>query len=303
MARWTHGAPVRIGIAVFSGTGNTLFVAQQLAAELRRFGSSVTLLQIDADAVCAARDGDPSYRPETYDLFGIGHPVLGFGPTPLVEQFAGALPSGTARLFVFKSAADSHSINNTASDDLIATLTRKGYEVFHDFLYVMPCNFIVRYPRALSLQIVDTAIVRAREHARDLVSGVPSRLRPHRFWRVIARVMHTLESKYGRKQFGRALGATDGCTSCGRCVRNCPVQNITRDRDRVAFGNACLFCMRCVYDCPERAIAANGMSWCIIRGGYRLSDFINASDRHRTFITSRSRGYWKHLRRYFSVPW
>lgn len=65
------------------------------------------------------------------------------------------------------------------------------------------------------------------------------------------------------------------------------------------FGENCLFCMRCVYNCPARAIHARGMNWCIIKDGYQLNDYLEATDKDRIFITRNSRGYWKHFLEYF----
>ena len=286
---------MRIGIAVFSGTGNTDYVAKLLAGELRRCGVSVDVHPIDSSSVHAAQAGMASFNPASYDLYGIGHPVLGFGPTPLVIRFAEALRPGRGRMFIFKSAADSHAINNSASGELIRIVERKGYEVFHDYLYVMPCNWVVSYRRSLNLQIVDSAKEKALCHAQALKAGVAAHLRVHRAWRWIARFLHNLESKYGRRQFGNALRATESCTLCGKCVERCPVRNVRREGRQIRFGNDCIWCMRCVYGCPEGAIDARWMKWCVVGGGYRLSDYLNTPDLDRTFITSRSRGYWRHF--------
>jgi flavodoxin len=60
---------MKIGIAVFSGTGNTAYVVELLGKELRSLGATVDIRQIastnmDADTI----DFDPS----CYDLVGIG---------------------------------------------------------------------------------------------------------------------------------------------------------------------------------------------------------------------------------------
>ncbi|MBT3274708.1 MAG: hypothetical protein HN368_16235 [Spirochaetales bacterium] len=239
------------------------------------------------------------FNPACYDLFGIGHPVLGFGPSALVSSFAEALVRGRGRVFIFKSAADNHPINNTASEELIRIVEAKGYDVFHDFLYLMPCNWFINYQRPFNLQIVDKAKIKALQHAKELTAGTNSRLRPCRRWRWIARILHRLESRYGRKQFGRALQTTTNCTLCGRCIKDCPVQNIREENHRIRFGNNCLWCMRCIYSCPETAIDARWMNWCVVKGGYRLSEYARAPDVDRTFVTRGSRGYWKHFRQYF----
>lgn len=294
---------MNIGIAVFSGTGNTAYVAAVLAKELRGFGTSVEIHRIDSSNAHLGEGSGvaPDFHPARYDLVGIGHPVLGFGATPLVLRFVAALPHGRGRMFIFKSAADNHCINNAASEDLIRILEGKGYDVVHDFLYVMPCNWILSYQRRFNLQIIDIVGVKAEHHALELMKGTRSRMPVFRGWRRLARFFHYLETNYGRKQFGKALRATKDCTRCGLCIINCPVENIREDKQQVGFGENCLWCMRCVYNCPTKAIDAQWMNWCIVKGGYRLEDFLGASDAERTFITDQSRGYWNHFQEYFKT--
>lgn len=44
------------------------------------------------------------------------------------------------------------------------------------------------------------------------------------------------------------------CIGCGRCARNCPVQNLLwKDGHILPQGN-CMFCYRCVNLCPQKAI-------------------------------------------------
>ncbi|MCI6887659.1 MAG: 4Fe-4S binding protein [Lachnospiraceae bacterium] len=56
---------------------------------------------------------------------------------------------------------------------------------------------------------------------------------------------------------GLVLKAGKGCTKCGLCAKNCPVQAI----DPVNFkadSKKCISCMRCVKQCPENARTVNG---------------------------------------------
>jgi len=289
---------MKIGIAVFSGTGNTAYVTGLLAKELQILGASVEIHPI-ASTIFSPDGRSIRFDPTCYDLVGIGHPILGFGATPLVMRFTEALPRGQGRVFIFKSAADNHRVNHSASEDLIRILEDKGYDVVHDFLYVMPCNWVLSYQRRFNLQIIDKAREKAACHARQLMEGRNTRLPVYRGWRWFARLMHYLENNYGRKQFGSSLRANKNCTQCRKCVNNCPVMNIRMEEGGIRFGDNCLWCMRCVYNCPVKAIEAPWMNWCIIKEGYRLEDYLEAPDRDRTFITSGSRGYWKHFWEYF----
>ena len=50
--------------------------------------------------------------------------------------------------------------------------------------------------------------------------------------------------------------ATDACTGCGRCARNCPLLTISMDAGkRPRWKGQCAMCLRCYHQCPNHAVA------------------------------------------------
>lgn len=47
------------------------------------------------------------------------------------------------------------------------------------------------------------------------------------------------------------IKVTSGCTNCGVCIKNCPVQAISRTDPKVVDEARCITCMRCVKVCPN----------------------------------------------------
>ena len=290
---------MKIAIIVFSGTGNTLYVSELLSKALQNLGATVDTLtlglkQKELEDVQQLRENIA-----TYDLFGIAFPVLGLGAPANVLDFAMSLPLGKNNIFLFKSAADNHSVNNAASEEIEQILRAKGYDVFHDFLYLMPCNFMVSYPHALNLQMIDTATQKASRHAKELMEGKRSKLFISPFCHFIAKWVHYLESEYGRQRFGISLHATSSCLGCLTCVQNCPAGNITHEGKGLKFHERCLFCMRCIYQCPAHAIHAQNYNTFVIKEGYQLQAYLGSKEYNRVFITPKSKGFWKHFRDYF----
>ena len=292
---------MKIAIIVFSGTGNTLYVSQLLANELQTLGAIVHRITLGVTQEEREETQRLTKNVAAYDLIGIAFPVLGFGAPANVLDFVKSLPLAHTKVFLFKSAADNHQVNNAASEALESILALKGYDVFHDFLYMMPCNFMVSYPKVLNFQMIDTAKKKALFHARELMEGKRAKLHISKLWHLIARWGHFLESQYGRVYFGMALHASSSCTLCLTCVKHCPAGNIKQEGQVLIFHNKCLFCMRCIYQCPSHAIEAKKYQWCIIKEGYTLASYLNTNEQNRVFITQKSRGFWSHFRCYFDA--
>ncbi len=48
--------------------------------------------------------------------------------------------------------------------------------------------------------------------------------------------------------------STDACISCGKCVENCMTNNITLKDGKPVWGKNCTHCMSCICKCPAEAI-------------------------------------------------
>lgn len=55
------------------------------------------------------------------------------------------------------------------------------------------------------------------------------------------------------KDFNKKLYTDEKCIKCKQCVRFCPVQNITFDKQPI-WGSQCVSCFGCVNRCPQDAI-------------------------------------------------
>lgn len=59
--------------------------------------------------------------------------------------------------------------------------------------------------------------------------------------------------------------ATNQCTGCGACVRNCPLNNISLVDHKPSWGTECTHCMACICKCKQNAIEYGKKS----KGKYR----------------------------------
>ena len=51
-----------------------------------------------------------------------------------------------------------------------------------------------------------------------------------------------------------AFRADQTCTGCGKCVKVCPLNNITMKDKKPVWGKHCTHCMACICYCPAEAI-------------------------------------------------
>lgn len=289
-----HG---KTAIFYFSGTGNTELIAKLFAKALSNRGQDVDLYRVEH-----VLQGIRSVDYEAYNLIGIGHPVLGFGASSIVERFVEQLPDckGTP-VFVFKTASSPHYVNHGASNPLLHTLRKKGYSPFHNSILAMPCNFYMKYDDRLNKQLYQAAQCKVELFADEIVNEIPRNLRIHPALERLLRMVYYWEERQGGKYFAKGLRVTDACTLCLKCVRSCPKSNITNSRDGIVFSQNCLLCMRCIYSCPQKAIRATRLKSSVVdpyTGGPNLQALMKDSENDGRFVTPRSRGYYKHFIKY-----
>jgi flavodoxin/ferredoxin len=282
-----------ISLFYFSGTGNTQVVAEMLAKAFEQHGAQAKTARIEH-----VLQGKAQFKPEAYDLIGIGHPIHGFDAPRIVYDFVDALPQVEGkRTFIFKSAADFISVNNGASKTAIKRLRRKGYDVFYDRIVCMPSNWAMKYDDEFSKQLCFTAIAKTEHMAGEVLEGRERKLRIKPLLRWIAKLTSRGED-LGARLFGKMLTVSDACIDCGQCVGNCPTANIHRENGKITFGYNCVFCMRCIYACPQQAIAPRFGTFCVIKDGYDIRAIIANADIEGNFITEETRGFYRHFWKY-----
>ena len=47
---------------------------------------------------------------------------------------------------------------------------------------------------------------------------------------------------------------SDKCTGCGKCERECPLNNIHLENGKPVWADQCTHCMKCICGCPEEAV-------------------------------------------------
>ncbi len=253
-----------------SGTGNTLRVAQWLAAQARARGLTAEVHDVETARVA------PLARPERGDLLGVLMPTHAFTAPWPVLRFVLRAPFGRgAPAFVLATRAGTKfgrvnlpGLEGTGLYLVALLLALKGWRVRGVLGLDMPSNWTACHPGfgpAAVADIIGKAQPKADRFFGALLDG---RLRfgPGSCIALTLGVLLAPVSLgyllMGRFYLARLFFATERCTGCGLCARSCPfgVLKMRGTPPRPYWTWACESCMRCMNFCPERAVEA-GHSW------------------------------------------
>lgn len=236
----------KICICYFSGTGMTKYIVDKLSTEFEKYQISADCLQVEA-----LQKGTADLS--NYDLLGIAYPVHVFNAPKIIIDFANHLPkSNGLNTFIIRSMGEDNPVNYASSSTLIKKLKDKGYHVFYNKIFVMPCNFIIKYEPPKVDFIIDTVNRELPTTAREIIN-----LTVHlKSWNCVAKFMNIIGKTewLGAHVMGKFFYINRSCTQCGKCVDNCPNHNVVKSKKVVRFKWNCSLCMRCIYQCPTKAI-------------------------------------------------
>ena len=292
-----RGACMRIGIFYFSGTGNTELIAKFIGNGLINRGNSVEYFKIE-DILNNNMVIDISQ----YDMVGVGHPVLGFGATGIADKFSKYMPNGNNKpAFVFKTASSHHYLNQGASKTIIRNMKKNGYDVFHNSIIAMACNWFLKYEDTFIKQLFEAAEVKTERIAEEINNKEKRILKINPILSGIFSVAYYLEEHVGAKQYAKNIKVSDKCTKCKKCLNSCPSRNISEADGKITFGKNCVWCMRCAYICPVNALQPGAMKSCKLEpfnGGYYIDRVLNNKEIGNIFVTKETKGYYKHFIKY-----
>lgn len=273
----------KIGLIVFSGTGNTWKCGQMLQEALEEKGALVILKDLDQPVLDWEWIND-------LDLVGIGYPIHAFNVPKLLYERLKTLPALPKKYFIFKTSGEPFAVNRSSSYALYRKLKKKGWELQGELHTLMPYNIMFRYPDALARQMHDASRVLCRVFAEQWSKGQLALPKYPVAFRVLSVVFRIQWSAAGWN--GRIYRVKEEqCSKCRACVQNCPSQNIVWKDDRPAFQGNCTMCMRCAMNCPKSAISIGLLSRWKVNPAYDWNGILKGE--YTPYISKQTRGYFK----------
>ncbi|MDR1379417.1 MAG: EFR1 family ferrodoxin [Synergistaceae bacterium] len=243
-----YGSPVEL--FVFTGTGNSLLIAQTVAETLRQEGKPVHLRSMDTPC--------PDILHEE-SAVGLAFPVACFSTYPTVWRFVESMPMGAGREVFMLGTCGGAAVG--MQGPLRKSLLKKGYKPVAAGIFVMPGNY---NNKTLLLEKntarIEKATLEARSFAYDLLKG-------GRRWGEGIPLVSSLGYNLGQtrkpwdffyKIFPIAADFAK-CIRCRRCIDECPAKAILmEDSGPVINPKVCESCQRCVGFCPTGAMHVPG---------------------------------------------
>ncbi len=229
-------------IFYFTGTGNCLYIARQLA------GENAELLSIPQMVKRGKYDFEA-------DEIGLVYPIYGHMPLYMVRQFI-----QKAKLSAkYKFAVLTYGARKCDSVEIWDRISRKAGNAF-DYIgtIVMVDNWLPNFDMNEQIKI--------DKHIPENLQKIMADINQQKHWHEPV----TEEERQQHQGFMQRSGldpevgilmksekcftVTDACIDCGICTYVCPRGNYELTSRGVKTSGDCEFCFACIQNCPQKAI-------------------------------------------------
>jgi len=222
-------------IFYFSGTGNSLKVAKDIAAAIQ-----------DCELISM---GKPHKLSGKYERIGIVYPVYMAGMPVVVERFVKALDlSANKNSFIFAVCTSGAMAGGMTKISKI--VSGKGGKLSYCENIKCFANYIGLY--AMGSEVANKATAQSQA-TKQVAKGIQSLTIKPPFKNSPWALIHGSMIKSVAKK-DKAFNVSEACNGCTTCSKVCPVGNIEMQDDKPIFSHHCEQCMACIQWCPRQAI-------------------------------------------------
>lgn len=238
----TSGKKTKRVILYFTGTGNSLHIARELADENTEILSIPQLM----------RNGNLEI---TADEIGIVYPVYGHMPPNMVRRFI--QQSKLTADYKFAVLTYGNLCANAA--EIWNEVSRKAGQSF-DYIatILMVDNWLPDFDMNEQIKL--------DKHIPENLARIKGEISARKTWVEPSteqdRMMHDYFMQYAGldpevgflKRSEKTFVITDACIGCEVCKDLCPRGNFSIEPDGVHVSGDCEFCFSCIQNCPQKAI-------------------------------------------------
>lgn len=276
----------------FSGTGHTTLCGNYIQASFQNKGHEVTHYSFKHDRSLAEDIND-------YNLIGIGYPIHAFNVPEAFNRFLKNLPAANKPFFIYKVSGEPFHFNDSSSYHFVKKLKKKGYTLVGEKHFLMPYNIMFRYKDGLAKQMYLYLGALCEAYVLGLLANEAETI-PYRFGHKALSFLLRIEW-IAPKLNSPFIHVKKSCTSCGKCLRECPTGAIIKKGNgKLSFkASRCAMCMRCAFFCPTNSIVYGFMNPWKVNSPYRYEALAKDDSVDPHFVSEDTKGYFKKFLPYF----
>ncbi len=231
-------------IYYFSGTGNSLFIAQKLGEKIE-----------GAQVVSIPRVIDDN-EPVSGDVIGIVSPIYMYNMPYIVVDFIKKIKEAAYIFFVYAGAGKAGN-GTKVTKDLFAAQNLKLSSLFN---VTMPDNYtpygcpskekqeeLLKNAGERTAEIANIVTARKEHFDGGNTSFFEANIHPGLLYKLGYTRINVMDNDFT---------ADDKCNGCSICQKLCPVKNITMEDGKPVWHNRCQQCYACLQWCPQESIQA-----------------------------------------------
>ncbi len=221
----------------FSGTGNSLYVAQRTGEVLGN--SEITPMT------------SKQYTPGPCDSIGFIFPVYFQGLPQIVHDFIQNIDLSNSRNTYLYAIETHGGMPGNGLAQANRLLQQKGAHLSYGANLRMVANYVAMYDMSKKTEKTEKKADDSLAHIVQQISSknqsaIKKPVALFEWWYSLRiKPLHSLD---------RHHNVSSACTGCRTCEKICPVRNIEFSTGRPSFLHHCEQCMACIQFCPERAL-------------------------------------------------
>ena len=232
-------------IYYFSGTGNSLKIARDVAERLE-----------ECELVPIAKVWQQDQLASLTEKVGFVFPLYYAGLPKIVYDFLSKIELAKSNYF-FAVITYAGDINTTPLQQIETILNAKSKTLSAGFYILMPNNFIIGYDihsEARQKEFFEEAIKNVEIIYKNVEKNEDNLGKA--FFEKRRAKSENFNKTFRDKvdEYDKSFYVEDTCTSCGICVKVCPVNNITLKEGIPQWQHKCQQCLACINFCPEKCI-------------------------------------------------
>ncbi len=227
-------------IYYFSGTGNSLKIARDIAEKLE-----------ECELVPIAKVWQQDQLASTSEKVGFIFPLYYFGLPKIVYDFTNNIELAKSNYFfaVVTRAGNADGAPLQQLNNILETKTKK---LNAGFFIRMPSNFIIGYntdSETVQNEFFENAISQVEKITNIIKENGES-------FQKETNISERMNKKFRDKVYAndKSFYANENCNNCGMCESVCPVNNIVLIESLPQWQHKCQQCLACINYCPEEAI-------------------------------------------------